>query len=392
MHTESGVKTMPETKRDIQEQKKKTKIPSLKESILNTLLIQLGKNPGFFKSKSPEDPVPSVIDPMLPIWQDRLAILLDCAGFGRRLEAESLFKAFPALLLWRGKLTDIAKKTYENITAFEYAVKAKDSYFARKVVNFIETYQGNDRREVAEDLLEQFDRSFSKERLASVNGFIEASNTWCTTYPKRTWSEIDKHFILDVGESQTHFEAHILQRYCNLGSFDSMPQFNEPDLPENLSFHNMNGDHTDSLLTNSPGGVGNFVLVRTGEWMGKVHGRSWSKFPSNLKVDCAAVVALDKARTADLLELRERLVSIILKSVDSLESDVSMPSCSSSYPNYHSFEPYTHEFTEENNLTAQITYWRMITLAGLFIFGMAYAIFYDHDELNESVHTIGLDV
>ncbi|KTD35593.1 hypothetical protein Lmor_1040 [Legionella moravica] len=94
-----GIKTIAATEQNIQEQIEHT----LQEKSLKALLPQIEKLPFFFK------PI-RVIKDMLPIWEDRFAKLVDCVGYGRRLEAEKLFKVGPGLLLWRGNLTDLAKK------------------------------------------------------------------------------------------------------------------------------------------------------------------------------------------------------------------------------------------------------------------------------------------
>ena len=182
---------------------------SLKNLAYNALLPTLREKPCCFKSQ--DEPFPSVIEEML------LSQLLFCAGFGRRREAESIYKEYSVLLLRCGRLLDIAKNNYENITAFEYAVKAKDSHFVRMVVEFIETYQGKDRNEIAANLLTQFERTFSNERLASVNRYIEACIAWRAAYSNRSLLENDKHFAQDVSASQADFEAHILQEYSLTG-------------------------------------------------------------------------------------------------------------------------------------------------------------------------------
>ena len=61
-------------------------------------------------------------------------------------------------------------------------------------------------------------------------------------------------------------------------------------------------------------------------------------------------------------------------------------------PNYHSLEPYAPELKEENNLTAQIFYWGIITLAGLLLFGIAYVIYYNHGEVDAVIPSQDLKV
>lgn len=314
----------------IEQEKAKTYGPrSLHELAFGAVFPQLPPRLGFFPPHpSIPDSVCSSINDMLPIWQERLARLLDCAGFGRRQEAETLFKEFPALLKCRGTLTDIAKKTYEDITAFEYVVQVKDAYFARKVVDFLETYQGEDKMELAADLLKQFERSFSEDSLSSVTEFINACKTWFGTYAKQTDEEKERDFVQVVGEAQASFEAHILQEYCHPDrSFIPTPKFNEPDLTEFLSIYNPKSFRRISLLTTSPGVTGNSALLRgnSDEPILGGGGAGWM-VAVFVEIDCDAMDALDKARTADLLALRGRLVSIVTP-VGSLELHAHTPGC-----------------------------------------------------------------
>ncbi|CAM3016535.1 hypothetical protein [Legionella worsleiensis] len=249
-----------------------------------------------------------------------------------RTKAETIFKIYPSFLVLRSTLTDIAKMTYENITAFEYAVLVKDSYFVRKVVDFLETYKGEDKSEIVTNILEQFDRCFSNGRLAVVHGFLEASNAWCADFPNRTLEERVHHLVEDVGEAQAKFPAHILQEYCHpIRAFDPIPKFSEAELPESLNFYNWNCLQTTSILVSSPGVSGDFALLRGEKEDAQV---GWPmpdrdrRARRSLVIDCAALDALDKARTADLLDLRVRLVSIQTAD-DFLELNTPIPLCSS---------------------------------------------------------------
>ncbi|KTD44714.1 hypothetical protein [Legionella quateirensis] len=324
---------MAATERDIREQMASGK--PVRPSLLRMAFKALGDTPlttpGFFNARIA--PCPDLIK------RNLLEDLLHYAGFGMRTKAETIFRIYPSLLVWRGKLTDIAKMTYEKITAFEYAVLVKDSYFVRKVVDFLETYHGEDKRELVTNLLEQFDRCFNRERLAAVNGFIEASDAWRAAFLTRNWPDRDRHFVQDVGESQAKFPAHILQEYCHpTRSFEPTPKFSEAELPECLDFYNCNNRAMASLLAYSPGGTSNFALLRAAR-CGGVGGTGgnrdvWERAgqqQGDLEIDCVAMDALDRARTTDLLALRERLAAI-LTADDSLTPNAPMPGCSSSVP------------------------------------------------------------
>lgn len=280
-------------------------IPSLYSLALQRIGSAPLKNPGFFNSKE------AMYSHLI---KDHIfADLLYYAGFGKRTKAKDIIMAYPEFLLRRGNLIDISRTTYEDITVFAYAVKVKDSHLVKKIVDFLETYQGHDKNKIVTDLLKQFDCSFNPELLSSVSEFIEACNTLDANAPNLTYDEMYLFFIQSIGKAQTHFTAHVLQEYCHpFRSFKPEPKFNETNLPENLSFYNWNGPKSDdSLLTTSPGIAGNFVLLR-GKLPHYAAGRDmvFTADMDNLKDDCVALYALDRARTTDLLLLRNRLMLI----------------------------------------------------------------------------------
>lgn len=301
------------------EQNTQKQIETLQEMAFKALLFQAGNNPGFFKSY-----------PEIPIWEERASVkLLDCVSFGRRREAATYFNAWPGLLVWRGTLTDIAHNTYENIAAFEYAVLVKDSYFVRDVIDLLEVYQGENRHRIVADLIKQFDKYFSEERLAAVTRFINACDAWRTAIRGHIWHEDRYHFVQGIVQAQKRFPAHVLQEYCHPDrSFGRVPEFNESSLPEELSFCHFGTGLSGSLLTEPPGVAGNAALLRAGgkvAWL--VAGQAEGIFDRFLAKDCAAMEALDKARTAELLRLRARLLSILTPPNSPESHDDAMPCC-----------------------------------------------------------------
>ncbi|MGQ3892332.1 hypothetical protein [Legionella sp. CNM-4043-24] len=338
---------MATTSTETQQQLNETKIYSLKDLALRALSPREGKRVGFFHEM--KAPLPA---PMSPLWQEMLARLLHCAGFGLREEAATIFKDYPGILLWRGNLTDFSGKTYENITAFEYAVKAKDACFIEHVVCFLEHYSGQHKIALAQELIEQFSGSFNENRLDSVDKFIKAVAEWCKEFPTLFWSEPDatsdsvevqdwdnyvspsyqhiangyQRCVELVGGAQAQFEAHILQRYCNLESFYPLPTFNETSLPEQIQIVNWYSEQNEPLIpVMPPGAARTFIIVRAG-WSEGAHtdrvrmgefedeiatDPEQTEFYDDLTFDCEALDALDKARTAQLLMLKARLELII---------------------------------------------------------------------------------
>jgi len=283
------------------------------------------KTPVFFKSTSTQGDVSEVLDSKSPRLQEKLIRLLRCAGFGGRLEAETIFKETPALLLMRGDLTDMPGKSYTDITAFEYVVRAKDVYFFRRVLNFLEPYEGKDKSKIIVDLLAQFNRSFSEDCLASISGFNEAYDFWC----RRPRHERPEHFVQDLGEAQVHLEAHILQAYCHpTTSFNYNPDFIKNDLPESFTFKDLHRSCLRSLLSTSPGCKGDFVLGRTYEAAAVGNpGEDTCAVGQQIGMDCSRLANMDKELTAELLILKARLEDM---AKNALELDASTPDDSTS--------------------------------------------------------------
>lgn len=290
-----------------QEKKAEFKCHSLASLTFNALLT----NAGFFKTR--EAPYPDLIE---CIVSEKLSYYV---GFGMRTKAETIFKSYPKSLLRRFTFTDIAKDNYENSTVFEYAVRVKDSYFVKKVVNFLETYPGEDRYEIVTSLIEQFDKCFSEQQLASVTRFINACQAWATASgdsDNRSLAERDEALIQNIGESQAKFPAHILHEYCHTTNlFDPTLSFSKDELPECLNFYHGTNYTMESLLVFSPGVLSNFALlcyftgvVGVFSLKRKDDGLFWGT--DCLQQNSAAMKALDAARTTDLSKLKERLVSI----------------------------------------------------------------------------------
>jgi len=281
------------------------------------------KTPVFFKSTSTQGNVSEVLDSKSPRLQEKLIRLLRCAGFGGRLEAETIFKETPALLLMRGDLTDMPRKSYKHITAFEYVVRAKDVYFFRRVLNFLESYEGKDKSKIIVDLLAQFNQSFSKDCLASISGLSAAYDSWRA----RSKHERVFYFVSDIGEAQVHLEAHILQAFCHPTlSFHNLEEFIQDDLPEHFTFHNWDRGQEESLLDTSPGYKGNFVLARTSRGPA-AQGEYHCFIGDYIASDLSSLSQMDQALTAELLTLKARL-EVMAK--NALELDASTPDDSSS--------------------------------------------------------------
>lgn len=245
----------------------------------------------------------------------QLAGLLSCAGFSRRAEAETIFKPHPVLLTACGSLTDNTKTTYPSISAFGYVVMKKDIFFIKKVADFLEVYEGEDKSELMQNLLAQFQEHFNEDLLKSVQNFISICKT-LKELPSRNEEEIaqrDKFFIEEVGSAQTQFEAHILHLYCSgqmgLFGFD----FKESGLPEDLSFLHFPLDGSvgkRSLNDLTPGPSDHFALVTKNRTVFGLSKTSYSQFFGGighfLQNDCNQLVTWDKELTSAMLKLKDR--------------------------------------------------------------------------------------
>ncbi|MCE3044230.1 hypothetical protein [Legionella sp. 16cNR16C] len=245
--------------------------------------------------------------------------LLQDVAKGRQDEAEALLTASEtkqALLQTPGAFTDYSGRTF-YCTAYEYAYWAKDRHMQRMLeshmdentkaqmlirIDSIEAnglrYQQNGR----EHCSAHFDFTPLKKALQV---FVDGNDRW---YRTGNWRAI-RRARLAVGKAQRDVPAHVAQEYCRTDrSFHPTPSFNEITLPRVLKYNNCTNGRDEYWfpLRASDSGLGfDFAFMRDARLMLFLGGVPDC---SPADIDLAAIIQLDKVRTADLTQSRENLL------------------------------------------------------------------------------------
>lgn len=152
-----------------------------------------------------------------------IKIFLNAVAWGRQSKVETLLKKNKDLAFAAGDVIDPAKRTFKNITGFQYAVWALDWKMWAALQQAIPI----------DALIEQAkgfkEGSWVKEHgeHATWKELTDALQVYADNYH---WSErtLAKHWVEQVGAAQFSLPIHVLQEYCNPGkpfNFDPCPNF-----------------------------------------------------------------------------------------------------------------------------------------------------------------------
>jgi hypothetical protein len=246
----------------------------------------------------------------------KLAALLQHVAFGEQEQAERILKADPTLLLRTGQVTDYSGRTFKNITAFQYALWALDRHMWTMILKYLPREEG------AKQLHDHvYNTKAYKDKHGDYYYFvplIDASQTYVDNFDNWTDGQKVKHWCEVLGGAQFLAPAHVANEYClDDRSFNPTPTFKEDKLPRSLTFYNYlipgnshwfqrarlrrlgldfaieggcsrfgRGGHNQASAKD-----GEFVLGRRGAF------------------DLAAMTALCKVRTDELVELKQLLLN-----------------------------------------------------------------------------------
>ncbi len=265
---------------------------------------------------------------------------------GEQEKAEKILKRRPELLDMTGEATDYSGRTF-NTTAFRYALWALDTRYMCNMMLDCLPYSPQGEA-IKQALLTQFKAHERDGVRYTLNGvtihetyydfspLIEALQTYVTHYDdwyatnnvdamRNQWSNV-------VGLAQRYVPAHVAQQYCDPDeSFDPTPQFNKKTFKRALEFYNhMTKKHEFWFApVSSTSGLGvNFGILRgpasAGGWRAVCGGRYGGACVGGLgRDDFAAMTALCKVRTLDLVPLMQRLEGPIQKP----DADHDSPQC-----------------------------------------------------------------
>ncbi|MGQ3892784.1 hypothetical protein [Legionella sp. CNM-4043-24] len=254
---------------------------------------------------------------LYPLKENLTNTLIQHVANGRQDEAKAILARFPELLLETGAAIDIAGYQFTG-TAFEYAVWAMDTHMYTMMLDCLP--QNEQGEEIRKGLLEQAEAQ--KEHF-NFQPLITALQTYVDNFNAWDWPQRQEHWCKVVGLTQRDLPAHVRHEYCYPDrSFSPVPNFTEKVLPRSLRFFNWVTDSWDNWDAGAAGLGSNFAILRgrdAGAFL-PCGGRAAAR---GARHDLAAVTALCKVRTADLISLTQRLQVPIQKLDDVSEA----PTC-----------------------------------------------------------------
>lgn len=234
--------------------------------------------------------------------------MLSDVAFGRQPEAGEKAKRDPSLLLLSGTVTDPAGRTFEDITAFQYALWARDRHMWTMILKHLPE------KEATKQLHEHV---YGDKKYKELHGehydflpLIDELQAYVDNFGQRSDAERTEHWCKKVGRAQKLVAVHVANEYCRPDrSFDPVLTFKETDLPRVLSFFNYltrsDGSWFSSFGDKSLGD--DFGIIRAGARRGMGGVMPWREAERSL--DLAAVTALCKVRTQEFVELKQMLLS-----------------------------------------------------------------------------------
>ena len=189
------------------------------------------------------------------VTQEQLQNFLNQVAAGQQDEAEILLRQHPNLALASGNVTDLSNRTFQGITAFQYAIWALDWHMWKMIKKYLPF----------ENAREQV-QGITVFSWVTIHG-VHAGNTIQTLIDaidrQPSWSIEQYHYqwIHKVGEAQRSLPMHVLHEYCRPDrSFEPTPSFTEDALPRMLNYYDYN-DSKDKIL-NLPDLGSNFGFFR----------------------------------------------------------------------------------------------------------------------------------
>jgi hypothetical protein len=218
----------------------------------------------------------------------KVITLLQHVAFGEQDEAERILKEDPTLLLRTGQITDHSGRTFQDITAFQYALWALDRHMWTMILKYLP------KEEAARQL---HDHIYHEKAYKEIHGdyydfvpLIDALQTYVNNYANQTRDQNRKHWQEIVRGAKLLVPAHVANEYCQQPQhFYPLPNFKEDTLQRVLSVYD-------------------FANNRKSTWFHPscADGRNWRH--GGVDMDLETINALCKVRNGELVELKQQLL------------------------------------------------------------------------------------
>jgi len=155
-----------------------------------------------------------IAKPAPKVSDSEQALFLRLVVEGEQDKAEAMLKIFPELALVSEDVTDLSKRTFKNITAFQYAVWALDWHMWTMIRKYLPIKEAKLQAEGFE--AGSWVRQHGVNAQHLLEKLIKAYQTTIDLYhggwPKE---EAEKAWVQKVGGAQLLLPAHVINEYCH---------------------------------------------------------------------------------------------------------------------------------------------------------------------------------
>jgi serine/threonine protein kinase len=261
---------------------------------------------------APPKPIPEKSAAPVVVDEKALGQLLKFVAEGEQDQAEALIKKDSKLLLATGKVTDLSGRTFDNITAFQYALWAMDYHMWTMIQKYLPTEAQAKQHAMLESKGTAHGKHFDLQPL------LDALRTYVDNYRKWRLDQRKEQWCKKVGGAQKLLPAHVVNEYCRPDRpFDPCPSEWSSSLPRARAVLIGKMDEEDTLgawfspPSSSELLGSSFAFVRS--HFDAACGREWSYgspglFGMPALADLESLQALWNARTQQLKLLADTLV------------------------------------------------------------------------------------
>ncbi len=255
----------------------------------------------------------------LKLFKPRVNVskLLQRVVYGEHEAVKSLLEKEISLIFRRGKVTDCSGRTFENISAFEYALWSLDKHMWTRMIHCIPS--NKKRKQVFAELLSQYNNLINtkgvtynlhgtivtEKHFDFENTIIKALQTYSDlkNAPTISLDEIARMWE-DIGGSQKLLPMHVIYEYCSYEPFYPVPTFTRQPTSSMRLFNCTTGKHENWFDADPT----IFFTVLKG-WGGATRGTR-PFFEQNFRIgycqqDWDALKALHKVRVEDFTKLKQ---------------------------------------------------------------------------------------
>lgn len=145
---------------------------------------------------------------------------------GKQNQAEKMLKSDPKLALVSGNVTDLSKRTFENITGFQYAVWALDWHMWTMIRKYLSDEEARFQARGFETGSWVTQHGIHAKML--LDNLIQAYQITINLHEQRQYAKGDQAWVKEVGGAQLLLPAHVINEYCHPArSYEPVPNFRD---------------------------------------------------------------------------------------------------------------------------------------------------------------------